>query len=162
MRCLVVLATVAALTTAAQAEVVRHKDNPDSPILLGATVKPGATLTFLSGQVPPVIDRQAPADSPKAYGDTKTQTIGVLNRIRVALEGQGLGLGDVVKMTVFLVGDPAKGGTMDFAGMMAAYREAFGTAAQPNLPVRSTVQVAALANPGWLVEIEVTAVRARR
>jgi len=65
----------------------------------------------------------------------------------------------VVKMTVFLVGDPAKGGRMDFAGLMEAYREKFGTAAQPNLPTRSAVQVAALANPGWLVEIEVTAVR---
>ena len=31
--------------------------------------------------------------------------------------------------------------------------------AQPHLPVRSAMQVAALANPGFLVEIEVTAVR---
>ena len=66
---------------------------------------------------------------------------------------------DVVTRTVFLVGDPATGGRMDFAGLMEAYREQFGTAAQPNLPTRSAVQVSALANPGWLVEIEVTAVR---
>ncbi len=149
----------AALAVPAHAEIVRFKDNPDSPILLGATVKPGATLTFMSGQVPPVIDRQAPADSPKAYGDTKTQTIGVLNRIRVALEGQGLGLGDVVKMTVFLVGDPATGGKMDFKGFSEGYAQFFGTAGQPNVVARSTMQVSALVNPGWLVEIEVIAAK---
>ena len=68
-------------------------------------------------------------------------------------------MGDVVKMQVFLVGDPAKGGKMDFAGFMEGYTEHFGTAEQPNLPSRSVMQVAGLANPGFLVEIEVTAVR---
>ena len=47
----------------------------------------------------------------------------------------------------------------DFAGMMRAYTERFGTAAQPNKPARSTMQVAGLVNPGWLAEIEVTAAR---
>jgi enamine deaminase RidA (YjgF/YER057c/UK114 family) len=62
-------------------------------------------------------------------------------------------------MQVFLVGDPKLDGRMDFAGFMQGYSRFFGTAAQPNLPARSTMQVAALANPGFLVEIEVTAVR---
>ena len=66
---------------------------------------------------------------------------------------------DVVKMQVFLVGDPALGGKMDFAGLMESYRQFFGSADQPNLPSRSAMKVAGLANPGWLVEIEVTAVR---
>jgi enamine deaminase RidA (YjgF/YER057c/UK114 family) len=48
---------------------------------------------------------------------------------------------------------------MDFAGFMEGYNLYFGTKAQPNLPARSTMQVAALVNPGFLVEIEVTAVR---
>ena len=39
------------------------------------------------------------------------------------------------------------------------YREFYGTAAQPNLPARSVMQVAGLVVPGWLVEIEVIAVR---
>jgi enamine deaminase RidA (YjgF/YER057c/UK114 family) len=39
---------------------------------------------------------------------------------------------------------------------MAAYSQFFGTAQQPNLPARSTVQVAGLASPGLLVEVEVT------
>jgi len=58
-----------------------------------------------------------------------------------------------------MAGDPAKGGKMDFAGMMEGYTQFFGTADQPNLPSRSAMQVAALANPGFLVEIEVAAVR---
>ena len=49
------------------------------------------------------------------------------------------------------------GNKMDFAGMMAAYTQFFGTAAQPNKPSRSTVQVAALVAPGALVEIDVVA-----
>jgi enamine deaminase RidA (YjgF/YER057c/UK114 family) len=68
-------------------------------------------------------------------------------------------MGDVVKMQVFLVGDPDKGGKMDFAGFMQGYTQFFGSKEQPNLPTRSVFQVAGLANPGFLVEIEVTAVR---
>ena len=68
-------------------------------------------------------------------------------------------MSDVIKMQVFLVGDPANDGHMDFAGFMEGYVKFFGTEAQPNLPSRSVVQVAGLANPGVLVEIEVTAVR---
>jgi enamine deaminase RidA (YjgF/YER057c/UK114 family) len=144
---------------AAAADITRHKSGPDVPILLGATVPAGAALTFLSGQVPPVIDKEAAPDSLLAYGDTKTQTIGVLNRIRVALETMGLKMGDIVKMTVFLVGDPALGGKMDFKGFSDGYAQFFGTASQPNVVARSTVQVGALVNPGWLVEIEVIAAK---
>ena len=51
-------------------------------------------------------------------------------------------------MTVYLVGDPAKGDKMDFEGFMAAYSQFFGTKEQPNLPARSTVQVAGLVAAG--------------
>lgn len=159
MRWMFALLTLLLAAQAGAAEIVRHKSGPDSPILLGATVPPGAALTFLSGQVPPVVDPQAPPDSPKAYGDTKTQTIGALNRIRVALDSMGLKMGDIVKMTVFLVGDPALGGKMDFKGFSDGYAQYFGTTNQPNLVARSTMQVGALVNPGWLVEIEVVAAK---
>jgi enamine deaminase RidA (YjgF/YER057c/UK114 family) len=46
--------------------------------------------------------------------------------------------------------------------MMRAYRERFATPQQPNKPARSTMQVAGLVDPGWLVEIEVTAARDAR
>jgi enamine deaminase RidA (YjgF/YER057c/UK114 family) len=62
---------------------------------------------------------------------------------------------------VYLAGDPAAGNTMDFAGMNASFAQYFGTAAQPNKPARSTVQVAALVVPGALVEIDAVAVRSK-
>lgn len=48
---------------------------------------------------------------------------------------------------------------MDFSGFMDGYTKFFGTKKQPILPVRSAFQVVALANPAFLVEIEITAVR---
>lgn len=159
----VVLAAIAGCLVAASAfaaDVVRHKiPNSTFPIAAAVEVPAGKTLVFLSGAVPPVADANAPKDTPQAYGDTKTQTVGVLTSIEKQLKGMGLSMGDVVKMQVFLVGDPGKGGKMDFAGFMAGYTQFFGTKEQPNLPSRSAMQVAALASPNFLVEIEVTAVR---
>jgi enamine deaminase RidA (YjgF/YER057c/UK114 family) len=142
-------------------DVIRHKlpNNSTFPIAAAVEVPAGATTVYLSGKVPPVIDDKAAKDSVSAYGNTERQTLGVLGAIRDQLKGLGLGMGDVVKMQVFLVGDPEQGGKMDFAGFMKGYTQFFGTADQPNLPSRSAMQVAALANPGFLVEIEVTAVR---
>jgi enamine deaminase RidA (YjgF/YER057c/UK114 family) len=142
-------------------DVVRHplpNGNP-FPISAAVEVPAGKTLVFVSGMVPAVADPKAAKDSVAAYGDTRTQTISALSAIKTALEGMHLSLGDVVKMQVFLVGDPAKGGRMDFDGFMQGYRQFFGTPEQPNLPARSAMQVAGLANPGFLAEIEVTAVR---
>lgn len=146
--------------TAAAQEVTRHRiPNSDFPIALAVEVPAGTTMVHLSGVVPPVVDRAAARDSQAAFGDTRAQTVGVLRTIEGTLTRLNLGMGDVVRMQVFLVGDPARGGRMDFDGFMQGYREFFDTPAQPNLPVRSVVQVAGLANPGWLVEIEVSAVR---
>jgi enamine deaminase RidA (YjgF/YER057c/UK114 family) len=142
-------------------DVVRHKlpNGSTFPISAAVEVPAGKTLVFLSGMVAPVNDAKAPKDSVAAYGDTKTQTIGALNAIKTSLEGMHMTLGDVIKMQAFLVGVPEKGGKLDFEGFMQGYTQFFGTPAQPNLPVRSAFQVAALAGPGYLVEIEVTAVR---
>ena len=120
----------------------------------------GDTL-YVSGQVPDPV-KPAAQGSPAVYAsDTRTQSENVFRKIEGILKEQGLGMGDVVMMHVYLVGDPATGGKMDFAGMMAAYTQFFGSAAQPNKPARSTVQVASLVAPGALVEIEVIAVRAK-
>ena len=150
---------LAAPALSCAADVVRHKPaNSNFPIATAVEVPSGKTVVYVSGQVPAAIDPAATGDN-IAYGDTKTQTISVMNKIKAVLEGMGLTMGDVVKMQVFLAGDPAKGGKMDFAGFMEGYSMYFGTAEQPNLPARSTMQVAALVNPAYLVEIEVTAVR---
>ncbi|MBY7668592.1 Rid family hydrolase [Vibrio anguillarum] len=48
---------------------------------------------------------------------------------------------------------------MDLQGFSSGYAQFFGTEVQPNLPARTTLQVASLASKGMRVEIEVTAVR---
>jgi enamine deaminase RidA (YjgF/YER057c/UK114 family) len=142
---------------AAHAEVVRHPiPNSTFPIAQAVEVSGNVKTYYVSGQVPPVINKDADPRTPAAYGDTKTQTIGVLNKIKTILEGLGLGMGDVVKMQVFLVNDANT--PMDFKAFMAGYTQFFG-GDQPNLPARAAIGVSALANPGFLVEIEVVAVK---
>lgn len=150
-----------ALAPQAQAEdIVRH-GIPGStfPISRAVEVPAGKNTVYLSGVVPSVIDEAADKNTVVAYGNTKMQTESVLKTIEGTLKDLGLTMKDVIKMQAFLVGDTTKGGQLDFAGFMEGYVQFFGTDTQPNLPSRSVVQVAALANPGFLVEIEVTAVR---
>lgn len=155
------VAALMGMTGGAMAQdVVRHKiPNSDFPISQAVEIPAGKTTVYVSGAVPTVADEKAEKGSLAAYGDTKTQTESVLKSIEKTLAGLDLKMGDVVKMQVFLVGDPAKGGKMDFGGFMEGYTQFFGTKEQPNLPTRSVFQVAGLAAPGFLVEIEVTAVR---
>ncbi|MGH6643538.1 MAG: RidA family protein [Bradyrhizobium sp.] len=143
--------------TAAQADIVRNPiPNSTFPIAQSVRVTGDSVITYVSGQVPPVFNKDADPSSPQAYGDVKTQTVGVLNRIKQILEGQGLGMADVIKMQVFLVHDARA--PMDFKAFMEGYTQFFG-GAQPNLPARSVIGIAALANPGFLVEIEVVAAK---
>lgn len=158
---LAALAITGCATGPSGSTVVRHK-TPGStfPIAAAVEVPAGATTVYLSGKVPPLVDASKARTDPAAYGgDTKGQTITTLESIESQLKSMNMSMGDVVKMQVYLVGDPAKGGRMDFAGFMEGYTRFFGTAAQPDLPARSVFQVAALAVPAWYVEIEVIAVR---
>jgi enamine deaminase RidA (YjgF/YER057c/UK114 family) len=134
--------------------------NSDFPISAAVVVPPGYESIYVSGTVPQAVNPSAQNAADK-YGDTKTQTVSVLKQIQSLLDKQQLSMSDVVMMHVYLVGDPGKNGQMDFAGMMAGYTQFFGTAEQPNKPARSAMQVAALAVPGIMVEIEVIAVRKR-
>jgi enamine deaminase RidA (YjgF/YER057c/UK114 family) len=149
-----------ASTQAFAADVTRYPLPGGSkfPISLGVAVPAGKKIVFVSGMGAEIADKAAKPMSLAAYGDTKTQTISTFEQIKSALKVMNLEMKDVIKMQVFLVGDPAKEGKMDFAGFMAGYTQYFGGDKNPNLPSRSALQVAALANPGWLVEIEVTAV----
>jgi len=141
-----------ALSGMAHASSIERHSIPDSdfPILQAVTLE-NVELTYFSGTVP-----RAGEDG--EFGDTESQTISVLERIKAAMERRGLDLGDVVKMTVFLV-PTEETGRIDFSGFMDGYTQYFGTDEQPNLPTRSVVGVADLANPEWLVEIEVVAAR---
>ena len=79
-------------------------------------------------------------------GDIKAQTERVLENVKVILEDQKLGFGNVVKATVFLTN------LADFAGMNEVYSKYFTS----DFPARSTIQVSALPR-GANVEIEVIA-----
>ena len=142
---------------AAEGDVIRHKlPDSDFPISLAVEIPANKTVVHLSGQVPTVIDDKADPNSLKAYGTIEQQTVSTLKAIEKTLASLNLTMSDVYRMQVFLV---AEQGKVDFSGFMKGYTQYFGTPEQTKLPVRSAVEVAALANPGWLVEIEVSAVR---
>jgi enamine deaminase RidA (YjgF/YER057c/UK114 family) len=121
--------------------------SPAVPISAGAIVPAGSTLFFVSG---------VPGDA-KA-GGTEAQTMDSLTKLGKILTAAGYSFADVVNAKVYLVADPAMG-KMDFMGMNTAFKTVFGTASEPNKPSRVTVQVAGLASPGSLVEIELTAAK---
>jgi enamine deaminase RidA (YjgF/YER057c/UK114 family) len=157
---LTTLAVAAMLGTAANAaEITRIGNTPQGLILTGVIVPPGAEVFHLSGQLASPIDPSKPVTGVESFGDTKTQTISIFNKIKGILAAQGYAMSDIFKMTVFVTAAPGMDGKMDFAGFNAGYREFFGTAENPNKVARSTVQVAGLAGPNFLIEIEVTAAK---
>ncbi|GGB23118.1 hypothetical protein GCM10011380_11010 [Sphingomonas metalli] len=162
----VALASMLSGTTPATAQsgtVTRHANTPPGLILQGVTVRSGATMLYLSGQLASPLDPASKTPAAQLtiadYGDTKTQTVSILNKIKGILAARGFAMGDIIKMTVFVAGDPKLNGKMDFAGMNDGFKQFFGTTENPNTVARSTVQVAALAGPAFLVEIEVTAAK---
>lgn len=144
----------------AVADVKRHSlPGSDFPIAQAVEVTAGTTMVYHSGMTPAPANPDAERFSPEFWGDTESQTLSVFDRLETSLQTKGLSFGDVVKMQIFLVGVPEQNGAMDFQGMMRAYTRYFGTDAQPNLPARSAFQVAGLAAPGMLVEIEMVLAR---
>jgi enamine deaminase RidA (YjgF/YER057c/UK114 family) len=148
-----------ATSPASAHDIIRHA-NPNMPIVSSVLVPNGADLVFVSGTLADVANPSAPAGSIERFGDTATQAKSVLDKLAKELAVSGCTMADVVKMNVYLVGDPRKGGAMDLEGLMKAYLQFFGLRAQEKtLPGRTTVQVAGLPVPGALVEIEVVAAR---
>jgi len=151
--------TLCASAVSAQPVTRLAVDNPNVSISQAVTVPPGYTTFYISGTPAAPADPKAPVGSPQRWGATPDQTASSLNLLEATLTKLGLTFGDVVKATVFLTGDPAKNGDLDFAGMNKEWAKRFGTAAQPNKPARATVQVASLVGSTDLVEIEFVAVK---
>ena len=121
-----------------------HSSN--APAAIGPysqAIDSGAGLVFVSGQLP--ID---PATGAFPEGGVREQTRQSLTNAKAILEAAGLGLGNVVKTTVFLAD------MGDFAAMNDVYAQFF---AAP-FPARSAVAVKTLPK-GALVEIECIAAR---
>ena len=103
----------------------------------------GAGIVFVSGQLP--ID---PATGAFPEGGIEEQTRQSLANAKAILEAAGLGLGNVVKTTVFLAD------MGDFAAMNEVYSQFFTAP----FPARSAVAVKTLPK-GAMVEIECIAAR---
>tara|TARA_Y100000588_G_scaffold249781_1_gene264266 strand:+ start:227 stop:694 length:468 start_codon:yes stop_codon:yes gene_type:complete len=113
------------------------------------TIPPGAETMYLSGS-------GARAQEDGSWGDMRQQTIDTFSRFQQTLEEQGWSMSDIVQVRAFAVSGEDG---LDFAGFNEGYAEFFGTAENPNKPVRSFVEIAGLVVSGWLVEIEIRAAR---
>jgi enamine deaminase RidA (YjgF/YER057c/UK114 family) len=152
MRALPIIALIPRVPPAVARAVVRHHHDSEASLAVDAVeLPPGLTTIHLTADPPPV--------ATAAAGDTRAQTRLLLTAMEGRLRRLGLELSDVIRVRVFLAGDTARDGRMDLEGFDEAWRGFFGSARQPGLPLRSVMQVAGLAEPGWLVEIEATAVR---
>jgi enamine deaminase RidA (YjgF/YER057c/UK114 family) len=155
MRKVILPIALLALVVSGAAQAQNVHVNPSNGFISQAVKVPaGSEMLYVSGITPDVVPG-APAATP--FGDTKTQVISVLTKIETIMKGQGYSLSDSVMMRVLLVGDPAKGGGMDFAGMMEGYTQFYGSLKIK--PARITSQVAALVRPGMYAEIEVQAAK---
>jgi 2-iminobutanoate/2-iminopropanoate deaminase len=97
---------------------------------------------FLSGQIP--LD---PKTGELVKGDIRKQTLQVLENIKGVLESQGLGMEDIVKVTIFLKD----------IGNFNQVNEVYATYFPSSPPARSTVEVAKLPRDAD-IEIEIIAV----
>jgi len=118
-------------------EIIATDKAPAAAGPYSQAVKSGSFL-FCSGQVG--IDPQTGA---LAGTDITSQAEQALRNLRMVLEAAGLGIGDVLKTTIFLADMD------DFAVVNSLYGRAFGE----HRPARSTIQVAKLPL-GAQIEIE--------
>lgn len=128
------------------------------PISSNVTVPANRGWFITSGTIAPVVDSTAAAGTRGRYGDTKTQGMGILRTLQKQLAAEGMTLKDVIMLRVYVAPDPQKGGQFDFQGWFDAYAEFFARPDNPTRVTRSTVGVAALVRPEFLIEIEAVAV----
>lgn len=109
----------------------------------GVRVQQAQTVLFLSGQVAYTADGR-----PDCVGDFAGQARGAYECIKALVESQGGTMANVVKITTFLTDMRHR------AELGAIRQEYFGKKG----PASTMVQVSALADPGWMIEIEAIAV----
>lgn len=120
--------------------------NPDGLAPAGAyahVVRAGQTV-YISGQVP------SDADGKTVGGTMPAQVAQVLANLQTALASQGAVAAHVAKITIFVTDIDA----FRTPEVLALRRAFFGG----DLPASTLVQVARLASPDYLVEIEAVAV----
>jgi 2-iminobutanoate/2-iminopropanoate deaminase len=116
------------------------KFRPASPLSAGIR---GGDILWLAGQVP-----TDPDSGEVTTGGIEAQAEKVFDNLERLLATEGCGMERVVRCTVFLTTQA------DFAGMNAVYRKRL----KDPYPARSTLIVAALANPAYRIEIDAIAI----
>jgi 2-aminomuconate deaminase len=116
-----------------------------------AKARRAGNLLFLAGVSSRQPDNSIKGSSRGASGaidiDIREQTKGCIENLRSALEGAGLGLGDLVDVTVFLVN------MADYGGFNEAWNDFFTTKG----PTRTTVSVHQLPDPDLAIELKAIA-----
>ena len=126
------------MTTTLKRVTAANLPSPVGPYSPGITA---GNLVFVSGQA-----GRDPATGEIA-DDVEAQTEQTLKNISAILEAAGSNLSQVIRCGVFLID------IGDFQKMNGVYGRMFGG----HRPARTTVQVAALPEPGLLVEIDAVA-----
>jgi len=142
---------------AAEPQKITFYGSVQSSISSSVAVPAKQAYLWTSGTVPPVTNPDATVGTRDRYGDTKTQATGIIQQIDTVLKQAGLSLADVIYLRAYLVADSALDNKVDFQGWFDAYAQFFNTTTTPKV-ARSSVAVAGLVDPGWLIEIEAFAV----
>jgi enamine deaminase RidA (YjgF/YER057c/UK114 family) len=154
---LILFLALAASLQAAPPAAVSLPGSKQSPIASGLALPAGRAMFWTSGTVAETI-KEGGKTAHEACGDTYTQGVSILKNIERQMEAQGLTMKDVVYLRVYVAPDMEKDGKPDFPGWFKAYGEFFNNPQNPNKTARSTVGVAALVAPVWLIEVEAFAV----
>ncbi|MBI3824773.1 MAG: RidA family protein [Candidatus Rokubacteria bacterium] len=109
----------------------------------GVKVSGAQSVLFLAGQV--AYDKDG---APAHRGDFRGQAREVFRALKALVEGQGGTLASIVKLNTYLTDIRYR------ADLVPVREEFFGKKG----PASTLVQVAALAHPDWLIEVEAIAV----
>lgn len=147
-------ALIGAASSAAAQNVTRY-GRAGSMLHESVEVSAAAKYLYIGGQAAAPLDAN---DRTKGFGDTKTQTISTLGKMKAILERRGYTMADMIKMNIFVAADP-KLGKPDYAALNEGFKEFFGSANNPNTVVRTALEIKALQSPDLYVEIEGVAAR---
>lgn len=110
---------------------------------LGIEVPPGSRLLFIAGQVPVAPDGSVPQT-------IEGQAQCVWNNVQAVLRSAGMGLEDLVKMTMFVTSGEARKAAAEVRAKV------FGNVP---MPASTGIIVKALPHPDWMIEVEAVAAK---
>ena len=111
---------------------------------LGIEVPPGSRILFIAGQVPVAPDGSIPKT-------IEEQTECVWNSVQAVLRSAGMGLQDLVKMTMFVTSTEYRKAAAEVRARI------FGDVP---MPASTGIIVKALPHPDWMIEVEAVAAKA--